>query len=151
MSEMTGHCLCGNVSYRAAGPTAFVACHCRDCRYVSGGAAAHVLIAQTSHFEVLSGADLVHGYTVTADSGRKVTREFCKCCGTPLFERLEILEPHALLIKVGTVDNQDHLGTEVTAWTKSAPAWAKIDERTKTFEGNPAEEFIGQLLASKTA
>ena len=149
MSEVTGRCLCGKVSYSAGGATVFVACHCRDCRYVSGGAAANVLVAQTSHFVLESGADLVQGYTVEADSGHKVTREFCKCCGTPLFERLEILEPHSMLIKVGTVDNQDNLKAEATAWTKSAPAWAKIDEQTKRFDENPADEFIGQLLASK--
>lgn len=127
----------------------FVACHCRDCRYASGGAPANILVAQTSGFALLSGADLLRGYTVEADSGRKVTREFCAACGTPMFERLDILEPGAMLIKVGTVDDQDGLKLEATAWTKSAPAWASIDAHTELFEGNPADEFVGQLLAAK--
>ena len=149
MSEITGRCLCGGVSYQAKGPTVFVACHCRDCRYVSGGAPASILVAQTNGFALLSGADLIQSYTVAGESGHKVMREFCRSCGTPLFERLEILEPDAMLIKVGTVDNQDDLKVEATAWTKSAPAWATIDEHTELFEGNPADEFVGQLLASK--
>lgn len=149
MSDITGRCLCGKISYRAKGPTVFVACHCRDCRYVSGGAPANILVTQTSDFALLSGAELVQDYTAEADSGHKVTRQFCASCGTPLFERLEILEPDAMLIKVGTVDEQDGLKPEATAWTKSAPAWARIDEHTELFEGNPADEFVGQLLASK--
>lgn len=149
MSEFTGRCLCGKISYRAEGPTVFVACHCRDCRYVSGGAPANILVTQTSGFALLSGADFLQAHSVKGESGNEVTREFCGCCGTPLFERLELLEPDAMLIKVGTVDNQDGLKPEAIAWTKSAPAWAQIDEHAELFEGNPADEFVGQLLASK--
>ena len=149
MTEFTGRCLCGKISYRAKGPTAFVACHCRDCRYTSGGAPANILVVQQEAFELLTGADLVQGFTVEAESGHKVTREFCKSCGTPLFEKLEILEPDAMLVKVGTVDQQEDLRVEATAWTKSAPAWAHIDTHARTFDENPADEFIGQLLQSK--
>ena len=151
MREITGRCLCGDISYRAGGAMVFVACQCRDCRYVSGGAAANVLLAPTEQFAVLTGADLVQGYAVEAESGRKVTREFCSRCGTPLFERLEMLEPHSLLIKVGTVDDQSDLRTEATVWAKSAPAWAAIDERAPAFEDNPPDEFIGQALAAKSS
>ena len=151
MSEITGRCLCGKISYSAKGAMVFVACQCRDCRYVSGGAAANVLLAPTEQFTLSSGGDLVQGYTVEADSGRKVTREFCSRCGTPMFERLEMLEPHSMLIKVGTVDDQSELRAEATAWTKSAPAWARIDEHTPSFDENPPDEFIGQALAAKSA
>lgn len=149
MTEFTGKCLCGKISYRAKGPTAFVACHCRDCRYTSGGAPANVLVVEKDGFQLLTGAELVESYSVQAASGRQVAREFCKSCGTPLFEKLDLLEPHAMLIKVGTVDDQDRLTVEATAWAKSAPAWARIDPEAKSFEDNPADDYIGQILQSK--
>jgi len=36
----TGHCYCGDLHYEFTGPVhSQILCHCRECRYLSGGAA----------------------------------------------------------------------------------------------------------------
>jgi hypothetical protein len=43
----TGGCLCGRLGYRVDDkPLAGIACHCRDCQYLSGGAEANVVARQ---------------------------------------------------------------------------------------------------------
>lgn len=150
MDEIVGRCLCGAVEYSAAEPGVFVTCYCRDCRYASGGAPANVLLVQQAGFKLRQGAANLQEYKSTADSGHGVTREFCGNCGTPMFERLEILEPQAMLIRVGTVDAQQDLKPEVTVWTKSIPAWEKLQDTTVHFEANPDDEEMARRLAGKS-
>src|SRR5262245_36182382 len=46
----------------------------------------------------------VRAYTKRADSGRKITREFCPICGSGINNRLEMV-PGLVVIKGGTLDD----------------------------------------------
>ena len=132
-----GGCLCREVRYTlAATPTPFVACHCRDCQYASGGGPAHVLVVPRDALTLTSGDTLLRSYTSISDSGHEVTRQFCGHCGTPMFETLEI-EPEIRLVKAGTLDDGAGLTIDATAWTVSAQPWSHIDRTTRLFERNP--------------
>jgi len=66
------------------------------------------------------------GYTTRADSGRRITREFCPACGAPLFTRGEGL-PDMVWIKAGSLDEPARIQPTHQVWTKMAVPWAYLD------------------------
>jgi len=56
-----GGCRCGAIRYRVEGPpVASVACHCRDCQYVSGGAENVSMVFRRGGFAVVHGGPKVY-------------------------------------------------------------------------------------------
>jgi hypothetical protein len=75
-----GSCLCGAVSFEVAGELPGPdACHCSQCRRVSGHFWASTDVPRTSL--TLRGADSVTWFR----SSEKVQRGFCATCGSALF------------------------------------------------------------------
>lgn len=75
-----GSCLCGAVSFQVEGElTPPDACHCSQCRKVSGHYWASTDVPRGS--VKISGEDQLDWYR----SSEKVKRGFCKSCGSPLF------------------------------------------------------------------
>ncbi|MEG9861000.1 MAG: GFA family protein [Parvularculales bacterium] len=137
-NSISGGCLCGAVRYECdAEPVAFLICHCRDCRYVSGGNAAAVVIAPKPAFCITSGEDNVRGHTSDSDKGNQVTRQFCVQCGTPLFSKLHAM-PDVWGIKAGSLDDASRLTPSATLWTSTAYSWALIHEDIPRFEKDPS-------------
>lgn len=134
---LTGGCLCHATRYRVtAEPTLVANCHCRDCQKATGSPFTTVLAIPVAAFELLSGQPASH--TVTAASGRAVTRQFCPVCGTPLFTRAEML-PESIFIKCTTLDEPSAVAPTTNFWTASAIPWAKLDDALHAFAGNPPE------------
>jgi len=108
MSEFhTGGCLCQAVRYEfSTEPLMAVHCYCRDCQKATGSAFATVFGISQAAFRLLQGEP--GEFTVTANSGRAVTRQFCKVCGSPLFTKAEMAlgliftRPAAWMIPVGS-------------------------------------------------
>lgn len=79
---------------------------------------------------ILSGQ--VKGYTTVADSGRKITRQFCPECGSPLFTRAEKC-PDLVFLKAGSLDEPQRVKPGCQTWTKRAVPWAYIDTSLPAF------------------
>jgi hypothetical protein len=136
MTGFVGGCMCGKVRYQSSSdPLTFVLCHCRECRYVSGGAAASVVVVPSDAVKITQGA--VKGFSSTGDNGKKVIRQFCPDCGTPMFSLIES-NPAIMVVKAGTMDESNGLKPAMTFWTRSAPDWAHIDPSIPSFETQPA-------------
>ena len=134
MAEITGGCLCGRICYRiSATPLAALACHCRDCQYVSGGAEANVFILSVAALTV-EGAP--KRFESRADSGNTVWRSFCPDCGTPLFAGNDA-HPELVSVKVGSCDDPSSFAPQAHIWTASAPPWHRMDEALPKLPGNP--------------
>jgi hypothetical protein len=74
MSERTGRCLCGAVTFRlAAEPLVTRVCWCRDCQHLAGNGTVNMLVPAEAL--VVTGALSEH--TKKAGSGNEVTRQFC--------------------------------------------------------------------------
>jgi hypothetical protein len=119
---LKGGCLCGYIRYEyhgEAGPSSY--CHCDDCKRATGGPYTVGVLSETSKLRILSGN--VKGHTAIADSGRKITREFCPECGSPLFTRAEKL-PDKVFIKAGSLDKPGVVTPGFHTWTERAVAWA---------------------------
>jgi len=134
MAGFTGGCLCRQVRYRVESePLAALACHCRDCQYVSGGAEANVVAVPLAALQK-SGTEQV--YRSTANSGTAVWRAFCPTCGTPLFAG-NAKHPDMIVIKVGTLDDTTGFKRQGHIWMASAPRWHLTEPGVPTSPENP--------------
>lgn len=131
-----GGCLCRSVRYRVeAEPLAAVACHCRDCQYLSGGAEANVIVVPSAALAFVCGEPGV--YRTRADSGAEVWRSFCPACGTPLLAGSAAL-PEATAIRVGSLDEAAGFRRQAHIWTSSAPPWHLMEPELPKAAKNPA-------------
>ena len=125
-TNFRGGCLCGAVQYEADGdPENASYCHCDDCKRATGGPYTVGVLVKLTDLRIISGG--VKGYTTIADSGRKITREFCPNCGSPLFTRAEKC-PDLVFLKAGSLDEPEVIKPSCQTWTKCAVPWAYIDE-----------------------
>ena len=131
-----GGCLCGQIRYEFSGePIAAVHCHCMDCQKATGSGFATVFGLALEDVSI-TGADALNTYTVSADSGQSVTREFCTSCGSQLFTQAEN-NPGFLWIKAGSLDDSSWLEPTDSCWTGSARSWAPADGSLTHHIGNP--------------
>jgi hypothetical protein len=128
---LNGECLCGAVRYECTGdPENASYCHCDDCKKATGGPYTVGVLVKADKLHIISGQ--VKGYTTIADSGRKITREFCPVCGSPLFTRSEKY-PDLVFLKAGCLDKSELIKPSCQTWTKRAVPWAYIDTKLQTF------------------
>jgi hypothetical protein len=135
---LRGGCLCGAVRYECTGnPEDASYCHCDDCKKATGGPYTVGVLVKVVDLRILSGR--VKGYTTIADSGRKITREFCPNCGSPLFTRAEKC-PDLVFLKAGCLDESELIKPSCQIWTKRAVPWAYIDEKLPCYpESEPSQ------------
>ncbi|MCX2978418.1 GFA family protein [Candidatus Marimicrobium litorale] len=106
--KLTGGCYCGKVRYEAEGePVLRGLCHCRECQYISGGAANVALGMPVSGFHYTKGQPRVFERT---DLEQPVKRQFCPDCGTSLASLPPALAD-IIVLKVGTLDDPASYGT----------------------------------------
>jgi hypothetical protein len=128
---LRGGCLCGAVRYECTGDTEDASyCHCDDCKKATGGHYTVGVLVQAAKLRIVCGR--VKGYTTIADSGRKITREFCPSCGSPLFTRAEKC-PNLVFLKAGCLDEPELIKPSCQVWTRCAVPWAYIDEKLPCF------------------
>jgi len=135
-TQHSGGCLCEAVRYEfSVDPLMTVHCYCRDCQKVTGSAFTTVLAVPRTAFHLLRGE--LGSFTVTANSGNNVTREFCQTCGSPLFTKAEMV-PDAIFIKAGSLDDASWLKPTVSCWTSRAHPWAPIAAGVQQCPENPS-------------
>lgn len=133
MTERTGRCLCGAVSFKLTGePVATRICWCRDCQHLAANGTVNIMVPA----DALSVQGEVAEYTKAADSGNHVTRMFCATCGTHLFAR-STGRPQFRVVRVGNLDDRDSITPTANIWAASAPAWACLDASLECVDGQP--------------
>jgi len=126
----TGSCLYGDVSFTyKSEPGMFLMCHCTDCQKSTGSPVASIIIVPEDDFSV-------NGSTSSYECEAKVTRSFCKICGSQIFSRIESA-PGVVAIKTGVLDEQPNIKPNLVCWTKSKPNWFEINHPEIAFEENP--------------
>ncbi len=126
----TGSCLCGDVSFTyKSEPGMFLMCHCTDCQKSTGSPVASIIIVPEDDFSI-------NGSTSSYECEAKVTRFFCKICGSQIFSRIESA-PGVVAIKTGVLDEQPNIKPNLVCWTKSKPNWFEINHPEIAFEENP--------------
>ncbi|MHB8528073.1 MAG: GFA family protein [Caulobacteraceae bacterium] len=135
MTHAQGGCLCRAVRYEiSAEPVFQIACHCRDCQHVSGGAPALIAVVPKGAFKITKGRPRT--YRSKADSGAEVARSFCADCGAPLFS-----EPAGIgeivAVKIGSLDDPSAFHVQADIWMRSAQPWHAPHEGAAQFDSAP--------------
>ncbi|SBT07297.1 Glutathione-dependent formaldehyde-activating GFA [Candidatus Propionivibrio aalborgensis] len=133
MTERTGRCLCGAVSFElAAEPLATRVCWCRDCQHLAANGSVNLLVSA----DALTISGTLSEYTKTADSGNVVTRQFCPACGAHLFARSSA-RPQFRVVRAGNLDEPSSIHPDMNIWAESAPNWACLDPTLERVEQQP--------------
>ena len=134
--EITGRCLCGNVSYHLdSEPFAQALCHCRDCQRQGGTAFSVVIGIGRDAFHV-EGATLASFDTEGEVHGTKTHRHFCSACGSPIYSVVDA-QPEVVYVKAGTLDDPSWLEPNAEVFTRSAQPWSPHLEHAARFETLP--------------
>jgi hypothetical protein len=134
MQTLTGGCLCGAVRYEATvKPLMTRACWCRTCQYFAAGNAA---VNQVFPVDAVKISGKLKDFVSTADSGNIMHRKFCPNCGVHVFSMAEV-RPHLLIVRAGTLDEQQNIKIDALIWTSSAPGWAYLDPAIPHFDKQP--------------
>jgi hypothetical protein len=130
MPKISGGCLCGAVRYEcSAEPLGTAICHCTHCQKVSGSAfSVNVVVPAPSL--TWQGQSLA-SYADKGESGKPLSRKFCRNCGSSLATETEAL-PGAIIIKAGSLDDKSWLKPNYHLWTNSAQPWVRIEPGAKT-------------------
>lgn len=120
MTQRSGKCLCGAVTFTVAGEmTETDACHCSMCRRQNAGSAfIGVHFSDGVTLQNTKGLGLYKG----SDWGE---RGFCKECGTTLFWRLQG-EEKDFAIAAGSLDDLSGIKLDAHIFTDEAPAYYTV-------------------------
>lgn len=131
-----GGCLCGAVRYRLnARPFAVNACHCTDCKKLTGATNLLMILGSREGF---SSEGKVARYRKRADSGREVDILRCTECGVRLWH--EPLSSTALVfIAAGTLDDPSWAVPTSHIWVERASPGVSFQSDALIVQGQPAE------------
>ena len=131
--EITGHCLCGQVRYRALrAPERVGHCHCDMCRRASGAVAFTLAVFERDDVQW-------EGNLKRYRSSATVSRGFCAECGSPLTYE-PATRPTKVLISVGSMDDPDQVPAEFNIFTREKISWLQLDEHLERFPGWKEEQ-----------
>ena len=132
-----GGCLCGAVRYSLnARPLAVNACHCDDCKKLSGATNFLMVMAERASFAREKGD--VSRYTKRADSGRNVDILRCANCGTRLWHEPQSA-PNYMFIAVGTLDDPNWAIPTSHIWVEKAAPRVTFEEDAIKVKGQPGD------------
>ncbi|MDH3694966.1 MAG: GFA family protein [Gammaproteobacteria bacterium] len=135
MPELKGECLCGKIKFDISGPIGtIVNCHCSMCRKWHGAAFRTRTLVRASDFRWLSGGGLLSRY----DSSPKVTKTFCKSCGSNLVsyykDALDVIG-----IPLGGIEGDVGKHPELHIFAVDKAAWHEPSEDIPQHEQLPDE------------
>ncbi len=122
---LEGGCDCRQVRYRMETAPLFVhCCHCRWCQRESGASFALNAMIEADRISVLEAApELVHTPS-DSGAGQKIAR--CPACRIALWSHYAGAGPLVSFVRVGTLDQPDHLPPDIHIFTASKQPWVVI-------------------------
>jgi hypothetical protein len=130
-----GGCLCGQSRYVLdARPLAVNACHCNDCKKLTGATNLLMILASRSAFTHTGAVDR---WRKRADSGREIDIIRCAACGTRLWHE-PLSSPALLFVAAGTLDDPSWAVPTSHIWIEKASPGVSMQDDTLKIEGQPA-------------
>ena len=118
MTDHSGSCLCGTVSFAIKGDfDCFYLCHCQHCQKDTGSAHAANLFSRSAKLVWLSGSDAVTSFTLP---GSRHSKSFCRFCGSALPDtQIEGL----LVVPAGCLDTEVPMLPTAQIFLSSKASW----------------------------
>jgi hypothetical protein len=134
MSEITGSCRCGKVTYSTSADPVFTGvCHCGHCQKSSGSAFGAVVAVPTPSLTITG---TTKRFTDTGDSGSATHRDFCLECGSTLTQSADLM-PGITMLTVGTLDDTGWVKPAMQIYCDSAQPWVTLGGGIQSFAKMP--------------
>ena len=132
-----GGCLCGAVRFRLnARPMAVNACHCTDCKKLTGATNLLMILAAREAFAHEGGP--VERYRKRAESGREIDIVRCAKCGVRLWHE-PLAAPNLVFVAAGTLDDPGWAIPTSHIWAGRASPGVVFQDDALIVEGQPSD------------
>ena len=141
---LVGSCQCGKIRYQVTGdPLVAIACHCNDCRKLSGSAFSTVLVVKAEDLTVEGTLKLWERAT---DTGRRSHAYFCPDCGNRIYHQ-DPDKPHIIRIRSGSLDQPKIPEPLIHVFAERTQSWLRFAEAAIKYDRQPldAEELYETL------
>ena len=112
------------------------ACHCSDCKKVSGSDYIKMLLGERAHLVKEQGETDV--YRKTAKSGREIDIHRCASCGTRMWHE-PLAGAQFVFVCAGTLEDADWAQPVSHIWVEEAGAHVTFAADAICIEGQPAD------------
>jgi len=124
---LDGGCDCAQVRYRMKTRPLFVhCCHCRWCQRETGASFALNAMIETDRLELLGAPPELVDTPSESGRGQRIAR--CPRCRIALWSHYAGGGPAVAFVRVGTLDEPDHLRPDIHIYTASKQPWVVIPE-----------------------
>jgi hypothetical protein len=122
---LDGGCDCGRIRYRMLTEPLYVhCCHCRWCQRESGAAFALNAMIETDRVVPLAGEPAFIDTPSASGRGQKIGR--CPGCHVALWSHYSGAGFRVAFVRVGTLDQPDHLPPDIHIFMQSKQPWVVI-------------------------
>ena len=126
---LTGGCDCGLVRYRMETRPLFVhCCHCRWCQRETGASFALNALIEADRVTLLGNEPELVDTPSQSGKGQKIAR--CPSCRIAVWSNYAGAGPALRFVRVGTLDEPDHLPPDIHIFTASKQPWVVLPEGT---------------------
>lgn len=122
---LDGGCDCGHIRYRMLmAPLVVHCCHCRWCQRESGAAFALNAMIEAEQVLNLGGEPDVVDTPSNSGAGQQIAR--CPQCRIAVWSNYAGAGPLMKFVRVGTLDQPDHLPPDMHIFTESKQPWVNL-------------------------
>jgi hypothetical protein len=122
---LEGGCDCRYVRYRMTTAPLFVhCCHCRWCQRETGSAFALNAMIEADRVQLLGAEPEIVDTPSASGLGQKIAR--CPRCRIAVWSHYAGAGPMVRFVRVGTLDQPDHLPPDIHIFTESKQPWVVI-------------------------
>ncbi|MEQ9488664.1 MAG: GFA family protein [Alphaproteobacteria bacterium] len=121
-SHLTGHCLCGDITYRVPFPFEGEVshCHCKMCRRAAGAVVVTWFTVRADTLELTGKPLKVYKSSEHGERGN------CPTCGTPVTFRSSHY-PGTVDVTLATLDHPEDIAADNHIYTESRLPWLVLD------------------------
>ena len=130
---MRGSCKCGSVQFEAGAPLHVVNCHCGLCRRMNGTAFTTYVVFESDRFAISQGAESVATFAAT----ERAQKQFCRRCGTPLFNRNAPAYPGLMMVYLGALDEAAAITPRINIYCANKLGWTDALAMLPAFDDAP--------------
>jgi hypothetical protein len=126
---LEGGCDCRRIRYRMETAPLFVhCCHCRWCQRETGASFALNAMIERDRVTLLGEAPEIVDTPSASGRGQRIAR--CSVCRIAVWSHYSGAGPHVCFVRVGTLDEPDHLPPDIHIFTASKQPWVVLPPGT---------------------